>query len=107
MSFSSCASSSSIVAMAEGPPLHHARRRRRRRQQDGGGVEPIQHGDWMQFGLRLGFRWDTGGLRVPPSPGFSQVLILKIVKVLYFDTLLQVLILNVVSRRRFRRPFGK
>ena len=29
-----------------------------------------------------------------PSPGFSQVFILKIVKVLCFDTLLQVFILN-------------
>jgi hypothetical protein len=38
----------------------------------------------------------------PPSPlGFSQVLILKVVKVLCFDTLLQVLILKklVVYRR--------
>ena len=34
---------------------------------------------------------------------FSQVLILKIVKVLCFDTLLQVLILNEVSRRPMRR----
>jgi hypothetical protein len=35
---------------------------------------------------------------VPPLPlGFSQVLILKEVKVLCFDTLLQVLILNVVK----------
>jgi hypothetical protein len=34
----------------------------------------------------------------PPPLCFSQVLILKIVKVLCFDTLLQVLILNVVSQ---------
>ena len=33
-----------------------------------------------------------------PLPLFSQVLILKVVKVLCFHTLLQVLILNVVSR---------
>ena len=32
-----------------------------------------------------------------PSPYFSQVFILKIVKVLCFDTLLQVFILKVVS----------
>src|SRR5258708_39594015 len=37
--------------------------------------------------------------RPPLPPGFSQVLILKVVKVLCFDTLLQVLILNVVSQR--------
>ena len=30
----------------------------------------------------------------PPSPGFAQVFILKIVKVLCFDTLLQVFILK-------------
>jgi hypothetical protein len=36
-------------------------------------------------------------LRTPSPPGFSQVLILKGVKVLCFDTLLQVLILKVVS----------
>src|SRR5260370_35132548 len=34
----------------------------------------------------------------PPSPLFAQVFILKGVKVLCFDTLLQVLILKVVSR---------
>ena len=46
----------------------------------------------------------TGGSTVrsdgehPPSPPFfSQVFILKVVKVLCFDTLLQVLILNVLS----------
>jgi hypothetical protein len=33
----------------------------------------------------------------PPPPGFSQVFILKGVKVVCFDTVLQVLILNVVS----------
>jgi hypothetical protein len=32
-----------------------------------------------------------------PSPYFSQVFILKVVKVLCFDTLLQVFILKVVS----------
>src|SRR5260370_41959739 len=37
--------------------------------------------------------------RCPPPLGFSQVLILKVVKVLCFDTLLQVLILKVVSQR--------
>src|SRR4029077_7741840 len=38
------------------------------------------------------------GWREAPLPlGFSQVLILKVVKVLCFDTLLQVLILKVVS----------
>jgi hypothetical protein len=31
----------------------------------------------------------------PPPPGFSQVFILKVVKVICFDTLLQVLILKV------------
>ena len=46
----------------------------------------------------------------PPPPFFSQVLILKVVKVLCFDALLQVLILNAVSRgptlcsARTRRP---
>src|SRR5258708_13832643 len=35
--------------------------------------------------------------RYPPPPGFSQVLILKVVKVLCFDTLLQVLILKAVQ----------
>ncbi len=35
----------------------------------------------------------------PPPLGFSQVLILKVVKVLCFDTLLQVLIIMVVSQR--------
>src|SRR5216684_8631077 len=39
---------------------------------------------------------------VPPSPLFSQVLILKVVKVLCFDTLLQVLILKVVSQGPMR-----
>jgi hypothetical protein len=38
----------------------------------------------------------------PPPPGFSQVLILKAVKVLCFDTLLQVLILKVVSQGPMR-----
>src|SRR5260370_12293063 len=37
----------------------------------------------------------------PPPPCFSQVLILKIVKVLCFDTLLQVLILNGLLAWRF------
>jgi len=37
-----------------------------------------------------------GGLTKYPSPGFSQVFILKLVKVLCFDTLLQVFILKVV-----------
>jgi len=35
----------------------------------------------------------------PPSPYFSQVFILKAVKVLCFDTLLQVFILKVVTGR--------
>ena len=38
----------------------------------------------------------TGSVPAPP-PGFSQVFILKGLKVLYFDTLLQVFILKVVS----------
>jgi len=42
--------------------------------------------------------WHVPGLYtrvgIPPSPCFSQVLILKEVKVLCFDTLLQVLILR-------------
>ena len=43
-------------------------------------------------------RYQCGYL--PPSPlGFSQVLILKLVKVLCFDTLLQVLILKEVRQR--------
>src|SRR5712692_7934737 len=33
----------------------------------------------------------------PPPPGFSQVLILKVVKVLCFDTLLQVFILKELT----------
>jgi hypothetical protein len=51
-----------------------------------------------------GFRRKSGGktaaLQERPCPlplGFSQVLILKVVEVLCFDTLLQVLILNIVS----------
>ncbi len=40
-------------------------------------------------------------VRRPPL-GFSQVLILKVVKVLCFDTLLQVLILKVVSWGRIQ-----
>src|SRR6266478_1824968 len=43
----------------------------------------------------------------PPSPLFSQVLILKVVKVLCFDTLLQVLILKVVAVSVFLQPFAK
>src|SRR5712671_3311899 len=47
---------------------------------------------------------------IPPPPGFSQVFILKVVKVLCFDTLLQVFILKAVStsiRSRFlRRSFA-
>ena len=35
-----------------------------------------------------------------PSPNFSQVFILKIVKVLCFDTLLQVFILKVLADAR-------
>jgi hypothetical protein len=35
----------------------------------------------------------------PPPPYFSQVFILKVVKVLCFDTLLQVFILKVVTAR--------
>jgi hypothetical protein len=38
------------------------------------------------------------GCADPLPLGFSQVLILKVVKVLCFHTLLQVLILNLVSR---------
>jgi len=42
-----------------------------------------------------------------PLPlGFSQVLILKVVKVLCFDTLLQVLILKVVSWGPMACPFA-
>ncbi len=43
----------------------------------------------------------------PPSPLFSQVLILKVVKVLCFDTLLQVLILKVVSQGTNAAQFWK
>ena len=39
---------------------------------------------------------------VPPPLGFSQVLILKAVKVLCFDTLLHVLILNKLVRDEYR-----
>ena len=47
--------------------------------------------------------WKTRDSALTPSPlGFSQVLILKVVKVLYFDTLLQVFILKVVRRRPLR-----
>ena len=43
----------------------------------------------------------------PPPPVFSQVFILKVVKVLCFDTLLQVFILKVVmARARGRRAYG-
>jgi len=39
-----------------------------------------------------------GGFQLaPPSPCFSQVFILKVVKALCFDTLSQVLILNVLT----------
>ena len=38
----------------------------------------------------------------PLPPGFSQVFILKGVKVLCFDTLLQVLILNKLVRDEYR-----
>jgi hypothetical protein len=34
----------------------------------------------------------------PPPPGFAELLILKVLKVLCFDALLQVFILKVVSR---------
>jgi hypothetical protein len=44
--------------------------------------------------------------RGPPSPLFSQVFILKGVKVLCFDTLLQVLILKVVRLGPDAVPFG-
>jgi hypothetical protein len=37
----------------------------------------------------------------PPLPPFSQVFILKEVKVLCFDTLSQVLILKVVTKHRW------
>jgi hypothetical protein len=39
----------------------------------------------------------------PPSPPFSQVFILKVVKALCFDTLLQVLILKVVTTAAEKR----
>src|SRR5229473_3195634 len=45
-------------------------------------------------------RWRRGK-RGPPPPCFSQVLILKVFKVLCFDTLLQVLILNGLLAWRF------
>ena len=50
--------------------------------------------------LRYRSRQEAEGppARAPPLPLFSQVFILKVVKVLCFDTLLQVLILKVVSR---------
>ena len=42
--------------------------------------------------------WRLRVKRRGPLPlGFSQVLILNLVKVLYFDTLLQVLILKIVN----------
>jgi len=51
--------------------------------------------------------WRLRVKRRGPLPlGFSQVLILNLVKVLYFDTLLQVLILKVVSRELDGPPFG-
>ena len=57
-----------------------------------------------QFGSFFGTVED--GFMGAPSPLFSQVLILKEVKVLCFDTLLQVLILNVVSQGTDAVPFG-
>ncbi len=39
--------------------------------------------------------WTAGGTPSPPS--FSQVFVLKVVKVLCFDTLLQVFILKVLA----------
>src|SRR6266851_3917887 len=53
-------------------------------------------GGWM---LEAG-RWRRGK-RGPPPPCFSQVLILKVFKVLCFDTLSQVFILNGLLAGRF------
>jgi hypothetical protein len=60
-----------------------------------------------KFGQRQGCsRSDLSGMcsvctsrRGPPPPCFSQVFILKVVKVLYFDILSQVFILKVVTAR--------
>src|SRR5216684_4436868 len=99
MSFSSCASSSSIVAMAEEPPFLHARSSRGLRQQNARSKLPIRHDDRIRLGNGRISDWDIAGLWGTPLPlCFSQVLILKVVKVLCFDTLLQVLILKVVSQ---------
>jgi hypothetical protein len=50
------------------------------------------------FGVKAAARPPHSQERPCPLPlGFSQVLILKVVEVLCFDTLLQVLILNIVS----------
>ena len=61
---------------------------------DGSGV------GWVQYSVVwLCPRKRRQGRRTPcgPSPGFSQVFILKGVKVLCFDTLLQVFILKVLT----------
>jgi hypothetical protein len=50
---------------------------------------------WAGVGRALSERAARGG---PPPLGFSQVFILKTLKVVCFQTLLQVLILNVVSQ---------
>jgi hypothetical protein len=48
-----------------------------------------------------------GGEGGPPPPGFSQVFILKELKVLCFDTLLQVFILKVFTPRLFALLGGR
>ncbi len=47
-----------------------------------------------------------GAREVPPPLCFSQVLILKVVKVLYFDTLLQVFILKKLVRSERKQESG-
>src|SRR5712671_1470210 len=47
---------------------------------------------------------NSTGLGAPPPPVFSQVFILKVVKVLCFDTLLQVFILKGLTGKHNIRP---
>src|SRR5258708_2370275 len=57
--------------------------------------------DHRWIGAKNGQLYPRGG---SPSPYFSQVFILKVVKVLCFDTLLQVFILKGVTGKHNIRP---
>src|SRR4029077_20253669 len=52
---------------------------------------------WLGFVVIAGREGSSVPSQGPPLPLFSQVFILKGVKVLYFETLLQVFILKVVT----------